>query len=222
MPRRRAEFIVLQNPDKEEHEAWDEKRSLANFPRPWRAVACGPPSVGKSTLIANLIAHARPPYERIIVASVDPDAAEWTAMCPGCEVVEGVPDFREIERGPQTLVILEDLPLGNLRGQEAENLDRLFGHGSSHRGISVIATAQDIFRLPVCVRRQANIFHLWSAPDVSSLQTVAERVGLKRGELLDLFRKFCARKHDFITLDLTDETPAPIRYNLVKKIRDSP
>ena len=217
--RARGELLVFHNPDKMDGEHWDSRRSLANFPRPWRAVAAGPPSSGKSSLIANLVAYARPPYARVIVVSVDPEAHEWQTLCPGCEVLEEIPDFRDIERneGEHNLVILEDLALNHLDKTQAERLDRLYGHGSSHRNTSVISTAQDIFRLPVCARRQSNIFHLWKAPDVRSLHEVAERVGLRKGELMDLF-SLCTEKHDSITLDLTDGTPAPLRKNLFHKV----
>jgi len=216
--RKKASFITLENPDKANHEHWDERRSLANIPRPYRSVCIGPPNSGKTTCILNLIAHARPPFSRIIVCSVDPEAREWTGLCEGCEVYEEIPDFKEIDGESHIMVILEDLALTTLKGEQAEKLDRLFGHGSSHRNISVVATAQDLFKLPTCVRRQANVFNLWPCPDVSSIQTIAERVGLKRGELLDLFRELCKRKHDFITLDLTDQSPSPVRFNLIKGV----
>lgn len=218
--RKKVNYIYPANPDKEKHEHWNARRSLANIPRPYRCVAVGPPNSGKSTAIINLIANARPLFARIIVCSVDPEAKEWVHLCDNCEVYQEIPDFKEVSgEDGHTLVILEDLMLTSYKGEQEERLDRLFGHGSSHRNITVIATSQDLYRLPVCVRRQSNVFLLWPAPDVASINSVTQRVGLKKGELLDLFRELCGTNvQDYICLDLTDGSPAPIRFKLDRPV----
>lgn len=222
MSRKPSKLMVFDNPDKSNHERWSDKRALAAIPHPFRGIACGPPNSGKTSLICNLIAWSDPPFDRVIVSSVDPEAREWQRLCDDVEVHDAstygpVPDFRDLDPDQKTLIVLEDLPLTGLRGESAELLDRLYGHGSTHRNTSVIATSQDLYRLPLCCRRNANLFFLWRQPDISSLKTIAERVGLRKADMIDLF-DLCVKKTDSICLDMSDSSPAPIRLNLTRPI----
>ena len=60
-------ILPIDNPDKEFHEAWDDKRDMLNIPHPFRSVLLGPPNVGKTTVVKNLIIRQDPPFEEIFV-----------------------------------------------------------------------------------------------------------------------------------------------------------
>ena len=60
------ELIIIKNPDKQFHEAWKEGRNMVNVPHPFRMVCFGPPNVGKSTVVKNILLRADPPFEEIL------------------------------------------------------------------------------------------------------------------------------------------------------------
>ena len=65
------EIIPLPNPDKEFHESWNKSRNMLNIPHPFRAVMLGPPNVGKTTIVKNLLLRADPPFQEVIVIHCD-------------------------------------------------------------------------------------------------------------------------------------------------------
>lgn len=217
--RKKADYIVIPNPDKAAHEEWDDRRSFGNPPRPWRAICAGPPNGGKSNAILNFIGHARPPFADIIVSSADPEASEWQHFAHGCTVTTDIPDYREFENdGQHRLIILEDLALDRYKGEQAILLDRLLAHGSTHRNLSVVMTCQDFFNIPKCCRIYSNIFNVWKTADLNNNKIIASRVGLTQEEMVKLYNKFCHGPKDYITIDLTPGCPAPVRFKLVKDI----
>jgi hypothetical protein len=110
------------------------------------------------------------------------------------------------------LLVLEDIPLSHLNKLQKQQLDRLYGFASSHRGVSVITCAQDAFDVPVGARRCSNLFVIWKSPDLLALSNLASRTGYKPDDYRRLF-KLCKTKHDSIWIDLTDGSPAPLRLN---------
>ncbi len=55
-------ILALPNPDKEFHEEWYRNRNVLNFPHPFRCVALGPPNVGKTTIVKNILLRAKPQF----------------------------------------------------------------------------------------------------------------------------------------------------------------
>jgi hypothetical protein len=216
-----GEILMIKSVDKEHHEEWDSKRNLAAFPRPFRAIACGAPNSGKTLFFtAQLIPWARPLFDKVYVCSVDPEAKEWVSICEDIIPLAEIPSFEFFDPDAEghTLLILEDLNLTKLNHFEEDKIDRLFGHGSTHRNLSLVATAQDFIRLPNIVRRQANVFALWKPRDRRQLGAIADRVGIKREVLGDLFDTHIQKPTDYIVVDNTRDSPAPIRKNLFDRI----
>ena len=208
-------IIAFKNKDKGFQEKWNPKRDLLDIPWSFRAVFCGPPSSGKSTIVKNIILKSRPLYKKVVVVHYGGEGTQDYDEIDGIEVVplSGLPDPVEINpRKEKMLLVLEDVPLSSINREQKQKIDRLFGYSSSHRGVSVICCAQDAFDVPVGARRSSNIFILWKQPDLNALQLMASRTGFTTSEFRNLF-KLCKTKHDSIMIDLTEGTPAPLRFN---------
>jgi len=208
-------IIAFKNKDKGFQEKWNPKRDLLDIPWAFRAVFCGPPSSGKSTIVKNIILKARPLYKKVLIVHYGGEGTQDYDEIDGIEVVplSGLPDPVDINpRKEKMLLVLEDVPLSSINREQKQKIDRLYGYSSSHRGVSVICCAQDAFDVPVGARRSSNVFILWKQPDLNALQTMASRTGFTTSEFRNLF-KLCKNKHDSIMIDLTEHSPAPLRFN---------
>ena len=208
-------IIAFPNKDKSFQEKWHPKRDLLDLPWSFRAVFCGPPSSGKSTIVKNIILKARPLYKKVMVVHYGGEGTRDYDEIDGIEVVplSGMPDPVDINpKKEKMLLVLEDIPLSSINREQKQKIDRLYGYSSSHRGVSVICCCQDAFDCPVGARRCSNIFLLWKQPDLNALQTMASRTGYTSNEFRSLF-KLCKKKHDSIMIDLTEGSPCPLRFN---------
>jgi len=213
-------IIAFKNKDKSFQEKWNPKRDLLDIPWSFRAVFCGPPSSGKSTIVKNIILKSRPLYKKVLVVHYGGEGTQDYDEIDGIEIVplSGLPDPVDINpRKEKMLLVLEDIPLSSINREQKQKIDRLFGYSSSHRGVSVICCAQDVFDVPVGARRSSNIFVLYKQPDLNALQTMASRTGFTTSEFRNLF-KLCKTKHDSIMIDLTEGSPAPLRFNAYTQI----
>lgn len=203
--------------DKNFQERWYRGRSILNFPHSFSMVLAGPPSSGKSTLIKNVLLRAEPPFEKVLIVHFDKEgSSEWEDIGDsndGVELTDEIPDPKLINKDKKKMaLILEDMNLGTLSKKQKENLDRLAGYSRSHRGVSIFCNAQNPFDVPVGFRRMANIFVLWRQPDLMALSAMASKTGYKPDDFRKLF-SFCKKQHDSIMIDLTNNSPYPLRFN---------
>ena len=214
-------FIQLgKNKDKVFQEDWSTKDDLLNLPHSFRAIFCGPPSSGKSFITKQIILKARPMFKKVMVVHYGGEDTQDYEEIDGIEVVplSGLPDPTEINPGKQKmLLVLEDIPLSSLHKEQKQKIDRLYGYSSSHRAVSVITCAQDVFDVPVGARRCSNVFVLWKQPDLNALGTMASRTGYSPKEFRNMF-KLCKNKTDSIMIDMTENSPCPLRYNCYQPI----
>lgn len=218
MPKTKKEkLFVIKNEDKDFHEIWDEKRKMMNLPHPFRAVLCGPPNCGKTSMIKNLIMFNKPYFKELIVIHCDPEyTKEYDEM--GAKMLSEIPAPNEFEGKEKTLVVLDDLEYKNLSKEQKKNLDRLFGFVSTHKNISVCLTAQDVFNIPAGVRRCANVWILWRIFDMDALLRIARKLSYTAKQLKYLFDNYIKNTHDFIMIDQTHKSPYPLRFNGTEKI----
>ena len=213
------DILPIECSDKSFMESWTEGRDVMNFPWSFRWVLVGNPNSGKSTIIKNHIIRANPPYEKVIVCHYDVEGTTEFNDCGDVQYIDKLPDPKKINSEKvKTLLIIEDMNLSTLPKQDREHLNRLFGYASSHRGVSIAITAQNPMDIPVAARRMANIFTIWKIPDLNGLMMLASRTGYKKDDFIEFF-KMTKNRHDNITIDLTDQSPMPLRFNIFNEIK---
>ena len=207
-------IIPLPNPDKAFHERWYKGRNMLNIPHPFRCVALGPPNVGKTTIVKNLLLRADPPFEEVVVIHCDGGyTKEYNDLGDKMEMLSEIPEPEDWEGVKKTLVILDDLEFKGMNKQQKRCLDRLFGYVSTHKNISCILCSQDAFNVPPIVRRCSNLWVLWRCPDLDAMATCARKTGMKASGFNTIFNHLMLEHRDSLWLDTTDKTPFPMRKN---------
>lgn len=207
-------IIALPNPDKEFHEHWYKNRNMLNIPHPFRCVALGPPNVGKTTIVKNLLLRAHPPFQEVVVIHCDSGyTKEYEDIGENIEMLDKIPKPEEWEGLVKTLVILDDLEFKTMDKEQRRNLDRLFGYVSTHKNISCILCSQDPFNVPPIVRRCSNLWVLWRCSDLDAMATCARKTGLKSNNFNSIFNQLMLDNKDSLWLDMTDKTNYPMRKN---------
>jgi len=204
-------IIPISNSDKKGWtEAWTPNRNLLNIPHPYRCILIGPPSSGKSTAIKNMLIRAKPPFEEIMITHYNNESSEYADITE--DIDDTLPDPLGFDNEAKRCLIIEDLNLKMLQPEESKKLNRLCGYTSSHCNLTIFITCQNYSDLNASIRRMANLFVIFRNPDISSMSTLANRVGLSRkqmGEHLIALRQ----PHDSLWIDLTRNTPKKIRIN---------
>jgi Cdc6-like AAA superfamily ATPase len=212
-------IIPIANADKIGwHEKWTKSRSLGNLPHPFRCALIGPPNVGKTTLVKNLILHAKPSFEEIYVIHCDPDfTKEYDDVEPN-DIMKEVPPPEEWIGEVKTLVIIDDVDFTGSSKEQMYNLSRLFGFCSTHKNISICLCYQEFFNLPKICRRLCNVFVIWKPTDMDQLNAIGRKCGLKNKDFEILFDRLITEKRDSLCVDMTANSPAPLRKNIFEII----
>ncbi len=100
-------FIILACPDKKNAEKWFSGRSLANFPCSSRILLAGRPDSGKSTVIKNILLHAEPLYERLIVVCCTKETKDYDLLEPHL-VLDKLPSIESFDRRRKNCLIIDD------------------------------------------------------------------------------------------------------------------
>ena len=211
-------ILPIECSDKTFMESWKPNANLINFPHSFRWALVGNPNSGKSTIIKNHIIRADPPYEKVVCCHYDAEGSTEYDDCGQIEYISELPDPKKINPNKcKMLLIIEDMNLSTLNRIEKEKINRLFGYSSSHRGVSLCITSQNPLDIPVSARRMCNIFTIYKIPDLTGLMLMASRTGYKKDDFVQFF-KMCTDCHDNVTIDLTQNTPAPLRFNMFQRI----
>lgn len=220
-PRVPKKIVPFPNRDKTFHETWEANRDWLDIPHPFRMLLASKPNGGKTTVILNIIlrvALGKHPFRRLIVVHCDPKQTREYDMVER-RLLADIPSPEELSGQEKTLVVLEDLNYLNMSQEQQGRLERLYGYASTHKNVSCILTAQDPFRILPTVRRCTNVFVLWNNHDQDMLKMLSRKTGTSSEQLLTLMEHECHGPHDSIWLDLTPDSPAPIRKNGYQRIR---
>jgi ABC-type cobalamin/Fe3+-siderophores transport system ATPase subunit len=214
-------ILPLPNPDKQFHEKWYKGRNMLNIPHPFRCVCLGPPNVGKTTIVKNLLLRANPQFEEVIVIHCDSGyTKEYDDIGDNFELLDEIPAPEDWEGLIKTLVVLDDLEFKGMSKIQRRNLNRLFGYVSTHKNVSCILCSQDPFNVPPIVRRCSNLWILWKNQDMDAMATCARKTGLKSNNFNNIFKQLMPESKDSLWIDTTDHTPYKLRkngYTIIKK-----
>lgn len=224
IPKAPREIIPIKCADKKGVEHWSTKShnsDLGNFPAPIRMLILGPPNVGKSTLIKNIIIHAMPRYQEVYLIHEDADYSKEYDDLEPTQKMSDIPhlNFWEYD-GPhkKRCVIIDDLEYTASNKERLRNLAVLFRYASSHKGLSIILAHQSFFDTPPLVKKMSNVFVIYKPRARNEISLIENRVGLPLGMLDDLFDTVATGFNDSICVDLTKNTPAPLRLNIFQPI----
>ncbi len=132
-----------------------------------------------------------------------------------------LPDFPSPESWSskgKKLVVIDDFELKSLSKEQMKNLDRLVGFVSTHKFVSIIVCSQCPFNVPAIVRRCASVFVLWKGRDLDSMSTTARKSGMRSKEMTAIFDQLMTKPTDSLCIDLTNNSPYPLRKNLFELI----
>lgn len=216
------EILHIKNADKGFHEKWTKGRDPLNIPHPFRCVLMGKPNSGKSTIIKNLILRALPEFEKVIIVHCDPEnTREYDDLGENIIMLGDIPSPEEWNAQEKTLCILDDIELTKLPKDQKRCLSRLFGYVSTHKNVSVCLTSQDCFSIDPLVRRCSNLWVIWKPTDLDAFNMIGKKCGMTSAGLNHIFDKFMPNTRDSLWIDLTDNSPFPLRkngYEMLQKI----
>ena len=195
------EIIVIPNLDKTWHEKPD-MNDMANMPHPSRIILCAEPNLGKSLIIKNLLLHASPHFERIVIFHSDPTSKEYTDI-DAEYIYDEIPEVDFFDENVKNLFILEDINFKRLKRDQKDLIDRYYGCFSTHHSISVWATFQRAFSCPPEIRDMSNIMLLWKTKNLNALSQLSSRLGIEADDLKYIFKNICKDKYDFLVIDNT-------------------
>lgn len=223
-------------------------RALSNFIHPYRMLVTGVPNSGKTTMVLSIIAQAKPTFDEIILVhakyfdaalnqhdnkeieiqpeTIDiPEYKDIDFTCALKTIPMGFTYFRRFQNkkgSKKNLIIIDDVELLEWSAGKRERkvaLNKLFSYQSTHHGLSIIICAQDpTTQIPVSIRRECNIFIIFKGRDRNAIQYMAQQLGFPKKTLMKIFT-ILQSNHDSICFDFTDQSPAPIRLNVINPIK---
>ena len=228
MPKKRPQKLLkFRCSDKDNHELWSENRDMLNITRPYRAVLCGPPGSSKTSVIKSLLCCADPLFERGWLWHPDPNAVtEGEYQDCGLELLKDnkLPPTKfwfDINPDKKHMVlVIDDVDVSELRREQKSLFDRLVSTASTHCSLTILLASQVFFNLPTVCRKTANLFVLYKPiSEEQDLKAISKRVGLPADTLSELFHDHCPNRTDSVWIDLTPESPYPVRINGTKLMR---
>lgn len=213
-------IIVYDCKDKENDEVQN-KDNHGYLPHPFRCAIIGKCGSGKSCITKNLcLQHYVEgfPFERIICFHYLAETTNEYDVLGDIELYAELPEtLEELNlQSEKTLIILEDLDLKNGNKHQKSLLNRLFGCISSHMGVSIIATCQEVIQLPVSVRRMINYCCIFKITNPDDLTMLIRKTGMKASDCRYIFEHICNEPHDCIMISY-DSKPI-LRKNLFEEI----
>lgn len=218
------QLAIFDCPDKFNDERWEHnpRRAPGNVPSPFRLLVVGPPSCGKSCLILNTILEQDPPFEEIYVIHLDAGVTREYDRLEPTAILNDIPCLEFWNKicaagHKKRAIVIDDLEWTKCSPDRIRHLAELMRYGSSHKGISVLVSNQSFFDTPTILRKMTNVFCIFKPNALSELAIIANRVGLTKQQIGDLFDEYNGPR-DFITVDHSIGSPYPLRLGLAQPI----
>ena len=172
------QIILLKNEDKKHDEKWENGREIGNIPCPFRMILLGGVGLGKSTVVKNILLHANPLYDRLIIVCCDKSTKDYDDLDPHI-VMDKLPSVDSFDNEYKNCLVIDDYKPKSTKDKTL--LDRLFGYVSSHKKTSILMCVQDLFSIfSPTIQRMTNIFVIWKSHDEQQLNMIVKRVGMKK------------------------------------------
>lgn len=224
-----SKLHVFKNPEKKDHEVWKHNSNLCQFPHPFRMTITGEISGGKTSLMKNIVYFNNKkmngnfkPFKNIYVVHGNENTIEYDDIQPTMIINPEI--FPPMEWWCQdhkvkdkNLIIFDDVCTDKLPQHVLKNIKDLYSHVSSHHGYSILFSYQSFFNVEPFIIKQTNVFTFFGANSLRERADLGNRMGLDKDTALKLF-DYIEKKHDCITYDKTEDTPAKYRKNLFEAI----
>lgn len=236
---------VIANPEKKTHEKWEADQDWIDFPRPFRWSILGAVSCGKTSLVLNYLVKSKP-YDNIFILhpqTYNPSVPVQDEARNNDILVQNVsiPEYEGVEytglayipsmtyfddiAHKRNLLIIDDIDICSYLKKRSdireERVNKLFSYVSSHKNMSIIVTTQDASsQLPPFVFKMSNVVTVYHVKCTFVRGTLARKLAVpykRMNQLLDM----CKTRHDSITFDYTDHSPAELRLNIYTPITES-
>lgn len=204
-------LLVFSNPEKEAHEASDDPL-VPDWP--FRMLLCGPPNSGKRSTLLCILSHLEQWPDKTSVLHLDPETIEYADLSPAIYGPDDPPNFEDFDRGERNLLIVDEVDINSLKKQAQSDVERLFGHGSTHRNTSIALCFQTFHKIPPAIRRACQHYILFKSCDKSELAQIALRAGVPKEDLLEMMGHILKDPHDSLWIDLTKAPDSPLRFRL--------
>ncbi len=220
MPQR---LVIVPNADKGSWvESWDKpkKRPISLFPHPVRAVFVGNTGMGKSSSMLNMFLHVQAssrPFKKMYVVCCDAGSKEWI-HCEPDWISEELPDIDMFDGKDKCILVCDDYDTTKMSKEQQKRLSKLMRYCSTHKNLSIYMSYQSTFHLPSIARRCANVWNIWRPSSDTELRMIGERCGLKPEDIMYIFDNICTHFRDFLTVDLTTNSPCKLRKSIFQPI----
>jgi len=205
------QLLTFGGGDKDFREKWVPNRDLLNFPKSYRMILVGRPNSGKSTVVLNVLLRAKPQFDEIFLLHCDKYSKDYEDV--DTIKLDGIPDVKTFSSKGCKCLIIDDYPFADMNKEDKKKFSVLFRYISSHKNVSILLTSQNLYSIPIIARRTANIFIIWRSPDLSYVNTMSQRCGIRPDKFLKLLDEYLLNFYDSLWVDCTLGTRAPVRIN---------
>ena len=217
-----TQIIPLPNPDKKKHEVYKKGDNPIRFCKPFRLSIVGSVNSGKSLLALHVImAHQakKPRFDEIHVCHGHHASEEYKRIDPTSMSSE-IKSYDEFDPDKSILYILDDVDYTSISKEDLKKISELVRFGSTHHKstLSLIFLHQSWFRLPKIVKDCSNVFIIFKCHDNDEMQTIGRRIGLKKNQILQIFRDLMPNWRDSLLVNLIPSAPSKYAKNLFEPI----
>jgi len=213
---------VMKNSDKTWHESWNKPRgrSMAAFPHPFTLCLLGVKNRGKTNTIVNVFLQHQTtcdPFKQLIVIGPSNGASEYSEMEPTFILTDIPPLESFADKKIKKLLVFDDFDLSKLNATQKRNLSQLV-RCNTHIGLSICISYQSFFDVTTIIRNTTTQFILWKSHNKTEASGIAKKVGLNKAQLHYLLEHHLTGHYDNICIDLSKDTPAFLRKNLLEPL----
>jgi hypothetical protein len=224
IPKLKNEIVIVPNIDKDGAwvESWKvpKNRSPGHLPHPFRLVALGGVGRGKTNSCKNIILQHQmnsKKFKKVFIVTCDCESREWNDVEPEW-VRDTLPDPAMFTGNEKQILVIDDFEFTSNKKEQQKRLSTIMRFCSSHRNLSVIISYQSFFHVPSVARKCANTFLIYKPTPNNEISTIANRVGIDKDRLHDLFENKCSGVYDSIMVDLSVNSPYPLRKNIFEPL----